>query len=66
MDVNLVKVAGAAQPSGIPVITAQGGKNNDGGRSGGYRGFRSRGSGKKKKSRPRPYDLRNCPRYLKV
>jgi superfamily II DNA/RNA helicase len=55
MDANLVKVTGAAEPSGIPVISAQGGKSDDGGRSGGYRGSRSRGGGKRKKFRPRPY-----------
>jgi len=62
MDANLVKVTGAAEPSGIPVITAQGGKNDDAGRSGGYRGSRSRGGGKKKKSRPRPHERRKRPR----
>jgi superfamily II DNA/RNA helicase len=62
MDANLVKVTGAAEPSGIPVISAQGGKSDDGGRSGGYRGSRSRGGGKKKKSRPRPHERRKRPR----
>ena len=62
MDANLVKVTGAAEPSGIPIITAQGGKSDDGGGSGGYRGSRSRGGGKKKKSRPRPHERRKRPR----
>jgi len=62
MDANLVKVTGAAEPSGIPVITAQGRKSDDAGRSGGYRGSRSRGGGKKKKSRPRPHERRKRPR----
>ena len=61
MDANLVKVTGAAEPSGIPVISAQGG-NSAGGRSGGYRGSRSRGGGRKKKSRPRPNERRKRPR----
>jgi superfamily II DNA/RNA helicase len=62
MDANLVKVTGAAEPSGIPVITVQGGKSDNAGRSGGYRGSRSRGGGKKKKSRPRPHERRKRPR----
>jgi len=61
MDANLVKVTGAAEPSGIPVISAQGG-NSAGGRSGGYRGSTSRGGGRKKKSRPRPNERRKRPR----
>jgi len=62
MDANLIKVTGAAEPSGIPVVTAQGGKGDDAGRSGGYRGSRSRGGGKKKKSRLRPHERRKRPR----
>ena len=63
MDANLVKVTGAAEPSGIPVITAtRWEKVMMAGRSGGYRGSRSRGGGKKKKSRPRPHERRKRPR----
>ncbi len=62
MDANLVKVTGAAEPSGIPVITAQGGKSEGGVKSGRYRGSRSRGGGKRKKSRPRPHERRKRPR----
>ena len=62
MDANLVKVTGAAEPSGIPIVTAATAKGDGGGRSGGYRGARSRGGGKKKKSRPRPHERRKRPR----
>jgi hypothetical protein len=62
MDANLVKVTGAAEPSGIPIVTASSTKSDGGGRSGGYRGARSRGGGKKKKSRPRPHERRKRPR----
>jgi superfamily II DNA/RNA helicase len=61
MDANLVKVTGAAEPSGIPIVTASSTKSDGGGRSGGYRGARSRGGGKKK-SRPRPHERRKRPR----
>jgi hypothetical protein len=66
MDAQLIKVTGAEVPSEILVIIAEVGKNKDGRRSNGYCGAKSRGGGKRKKSRPRPHDLRNCPRYLKV
>jgi superfamily II DNA/RNA helicase len=62
MDTNLVKVIGVAEPSGIPLTTAQGGKSDDAGGSGGYRGSKSGGGGKKKKSRPRPHERRKRPR----
>jgi superfamily II DNA/RNA helicase len=62
MDANLVKVTGAAEPSGIPIVSAQSTKGDGDGRSGGYRGARSRGGGKKKKSRPRPHERRKRPR----
>ena len=62
MDANLVKVTGAAEPSGIPIVTATSTKGDGGGRSGGYRGSRSKGGGKKKKSRPRPHERRKRPR----
>ncbi len=62
LDANLIKVTGAAEPSGIPIVTAQGAKSEGEGRSGGYRGSRSRGGGKKKKSRPRPHERRKRPR----
>jgi superfamily II DNA/RNA helicase len=62
MDANLVKVTGAAEPSGIPIVTAISTKSDGGGRSGGYRGSRSKGGGKKKKSRPRPHERRKRPR----
>lgn len=47
MDANLVKVTGAAKPSGIPIVTATSTKSDGGGRSGGYRGARSREGGNK-------------------
>ena len=62
LDANLIKVTGAAEPSGIPIVTAQDAKSEGDGRSGGYRGSRSRGGGKKKKSRPRPHERRKRPR----
>jgi len=62
MDADLVNVTGAAKPSGIPVITTQGGKSDGRGRSGGYRGSRSRGGRRRKKSRPRPHERRKRPR----
>ena len=62
LDANLIKVTGAAEPSGIPIVSAQGAKSEGDGRSGGYRGSRSRGGGKKKKSRPRPHERRKRPR----
>jgi len=62
LDATLVKVTGAAEPSGIPIITAQAAKGDSSGRSGGYRGSRSKGGGKKKKSRPRPHERRKRPR----
>jgi len=58
----LVKVTGTAEPSGIPVITTQGGKSDGRGRLGGYRGSRSRGGRRRKKSRPRPHERRKRPR----
>ena len=62
LDANLIKVTGAAEPSGIPIVTAHGANSEGDGRSGGYRGSRSRGGGKKKKSRPRPHERRKRPR----
>jgi len=62
LDANLIKVTGAAEPSGIPIIAAHGAKSEGEGRSGGYRSSRSRGGGKKKKSRPRPHERRKRPR----
>jgi len=62
LDANLIKVTGAAEPSGIPIVSAQGAKSESDGRSSGYRGSRSRGGGKKKKSRPRPHERRKRPR----
>ena len=62
LDANLVKVTGAAEPSGVPIVAAHGAKSEGDGRSGGYRGSRSRGGGKKKKSRPRPHERRKRPR----
>ena len=62
LDANLIKVTGAAEPSGIPIVTAQGAKSEGDCRSGGYRGSSSRGGGKKKKSRPRPHERRKRPR----
>jgi len=62
MDANLVKVTGAAEPSGIPVITTQGGKSDGRGRLFGYRGSSSRGGRRRKKSRPRPHERRKRPR----
>jgi len=62
LDANLIKVTGAAEPSGIPIVSVQGAKSEGDGRSGSYRGSRSRGGGKKKKSRPRPHERRKRPR----
>jgi superfamily II DNA/RNA helicase len=66
MDQNLVKITGAIEPSGIPIVAAEGGKGEKSERSGrsrgGYGDSRSRGGGKKKKSRPRPNERRKRPR----
>jgi hypothetical protein len=62
MDQNLVKITGAVEPSGVPIVVADGGKGERSGRSGGYRDSRTRGGGKKKKSRPRPNERRKRPR----
>jgi superfamily II DNA/RNA helicase len=66
MDQNLVKITGAVEPSGIPIVATEGGKGEKSERSGrsrgGYRDSRSRGGGKKKKSRPRPNERRKRPR----
>ena len=62
LDANLVRITGAAEPSGIPIILAGASKGEEGGKSDRYRGSRSRGGGKKKKSRPRPHERRKRPR----
>jgi superfamily II DNA/RNA helicase len=66
MDQNLVKITGAIEPSGIPIVATDGGKGEKSERSGrsrgGYGDSRSRGGGKKKKSRPRPNERRKRPR----
>ncbi|MEI7560927.1 MAG: DEAD/DEAH box helicase [Actinomycetes bacterium] len=66
MDQNLVKITGAVEPSGVPIVVADSGKSEKSGRPGrsrgGYGDSRSRGGGKKKKSRPRPNERRNRPR----
>ena len=62
LDANLVRITGAAEPSGIPIVLAGASKGEEGGKSDRYRGSRSRGGGKKKKSRPRPHERRKRPR----
>jgi superfamily II DNA/RNA helicase len=66
MDQNLVKITGAIEPSGVPIVVVEGGKSEKSGRPGrsrgGYGDSRSRGGGKKKKSRPRPNERRKRPR----
>jgi superfamily II DNA/RNA helicase len=66
MDQNLVKITGAVEPSGVPIVVAEGGKSEKSGRPGrsrgGYGDSRSRGGSKKKKSRPRPNERRKRPR----
>ncbi len=66
MDQNLVKITGAIEPSGIPIVAADGGKGEKSERSSRsrrvYSDSRSRGGGKKKKSRPRPNERRKRPR----
>ena len=62
LDANLVRITGAAEPSGIPIVLAGATKGEEGGKSDRYRGSRSRGGGKKKKSRPRPHERRKRPR----
>jgi len=62
LDANLVRITGAAEPSGIPIVLAGATKGEESGRSDRYRGSRSRGGGKKKKSRPRPHERRKRPR----
>ena len=62
LDANLIRITGAAEPSGIPIVLAGATKGEESGRSDRYRGSRSRGGGKKKKSRPRPHERRKRPR----
>ena len=62
LDANLIRVTGAAEPSGIPIISSHSVKNKSGRKPGGYRGSKSRVGGKKKKSRPRPHERRKRPR----
>ena len=66
MDQNLVKITGAIEPSGVPIVMADAGKGEKSERSGrsrgGYGDSRSRGGDKKKKSRPRPIERRKRPR----
>jgi superfamily II DNA/RNA helicase len=62
LDANLIRVTGAAEPSGIPIISSHSVKNESGRKPGGYRGSKSRVGGKKKKSRPRPHERRKRPR----
>jgi len=62
LDANLIRITGAAEPSGIPIVLAGASKDEEGGKSDRYRGSRSRGGGKKKKSRPRPHERRKHPR----
>ena len=62
LDANLIRITGAAEPSGIPIVLAGATKGEEGGKSDRYRGSRSRGGGKKKKSRPRPHERRKRPR----
>lgn len=62
LDANLVRITGAAAPSGIPIVLAGASKGEENGKSDRYRGSKSRGGGKKKKSRPRPHERRKRPR----
>jgi len=62
LDANLIRITGAAEPSGIPIVLAGASKGEESGKSDRYRGSRSRGGGKKKKSRPRPHERRKRPR----
>lgn len=62
LDANLIRITGAAEPSGIPIVLAGASKGEESGKSDRYRGSRSRGGGKKKKSRPRPHERRKHPR----
>jgi superfamily II DNA/RNA helicase len=62
LDANLVRITGAAEPSGIPIVLAGATRGEESGKSDRYRGSRSRGGGKKKKSRPRPHERRKRPR----
>ena len=62
LDANLVRITGAAELSGIPIVLAGSANGEGGGKSDRYRGSRSRAGGKKKKSRPRPHERRKRPR----
>ena len=62
LDANLIRITGAAEPSGIPIVLAGTTRGEESGKSDRYRGSRSRGGGKKKKSRPRPHERRKRPR----
>ena len=62
LDANLIRITGAAEPSGIPIVLAGATRGEESGKSDRDRGSRSRGGGKKKKSRPRPHERRKRPR----
>ena len=62
LDANLIRITGAAEPSGIPIVLAGATRGEESGKFDRYRGSRSRGGGKKKKSRPRPHERRKRPR----
>ena len=62
LDSTLVRITGALAPSGIPIEEISHGRGEKADRSSGNRGSRSRGGGRRKKSRPRPHERRKRPR----
>jgi len=62
LDSTLVRITGAVEPSGVPIEDVAHAKSDRPGRSRSERGSRSKGGGRRKKSRPRPNERRKRPR----
>ena len=62
LDSTLVRITGAHEPSGVPIEEASPGRGESSDISQGRRGSRSKGGGRRKKSRPRPNERRKRPR----
>jgi superfamily II DNA/RNA helicase len=62
LDSTLVRITGALEPSGVPIEEVASLRGEKARSSRGDRGSRSRGGGKRKKSRPRPNERRRRPR----
>ena len=62
LDSTLVRITGAVEPSGVPIEDVAHANSDRSGRSRNERGSRSKGGGRRKKSRPRPNERRKRPR----